>query len=103
MVLIENLERLLEGGQETPLLRFSLGSAYMKKEDPVSAMPHLERALELDPDYSAAWKLYGQVLAALDRTDDARAAYEQGIGVAEAKGDKQASKEMRVFLNRLQE
>lgn len=90
---------LLEKG-ETALIRFSLGNAYLKSA-PAKAAQHLSRAVELDPDYSAAWKLLGKALTADDRPDEARAAYARGIVAAEENGDIQAAKEMRVFLRRL--
>ena len=65
-------------------------------------MNHLARALELDPDYSVAWKLYGRALAEAGREKEAAHAYQRGITTAEARGDLQAVKEMRVFLKRLQ-
>ena len=67
------------------------------------AADHLARAVELDPKYSAAWKGLGKALADAGRKSDALAAYRQGIAVAEAKGDKQAAKEMTVFARRLEQ
>ncbi|MEJ2577013.1 MAG: hypothetical protein P8106_10165, partial [Gammaproteobacteria bacterium] len=58
--------------------------------------------VELDPQYSAAWKLYGKALAALERQAEAAEVYRRGIAVAERRGDVQAAKEMRVFLKRAQ-
>ena len=45
--------------------------------------------------------LYGKALQASDNTAAAIEAYERGIEVAGRKGDKQAAKEMTVFLKRL--
>jgi predicted Zn-dependent protease len=102
MGLIENFEAMLAAGQDNPLLRFSLGTAYMKEGQPEHAVEHLRAAVAQDPDYSAAWKLLGKALAAAGDTSAAREAYQQGIEVAEARGDKQAAKEMQVFLRRLE-
>jgi len=99
---IANLEKLLAAGKDTPLLRFSLGAEYLKANDPAAAVPHLERALQLDPGYSAAYKLLGHALELTGRPRDALDAYRTGIGVASAKGDKQAEKEMSVFARRLE-
>jgi Tfp pilus assembly protein PilF len=99
---IENLEKLLRSGQDNALLRFGLGSAYLQAGKAEQAASHLRRALEHDPRYSAAWKLLGKALAAAGQADEAIKAYEQGIKVAEARGDIQAAKEMRVFLKRLE-
>lgn len=92
---------MLTAGRETALLRFSLGEVCLRDGEPVAAAAHLERAVALDPDYSAAWKVYGRALTAAGRDDDAAAVLERGIDVAEARGDKQAAKEMRVFAKRL--
>ena len=92
---------MLERGQDTALLRFSLGNEYRAQKDDRNAVIHLEEAIRLDPEYSAAWKLLGKVLSDLDETSRAAEIYTQGISVAEKSGDRQAAKEMAVFLRRL--
>ena len=96
-----NFERLLAAGKDSALLRFALGNECLKTGEADAAAQHLERAVALDPHYTAAWKLYGRALTDAGRSRDALAAYERGIAVAEGKGDKQAEKEMRVFARRL--
>lgn len=97
---IDSLERLIEKGMDTAMVRFSLGSAYLA-QDPALAATHLERALALDADYSAAWKLLGKARAAQADTTGAEEAWRRGIAVAERRGDMQAAREMQVFLRRL--
>ena len=99
--LIERLEALLATQGESALLRFSLGNACLESA-PGEAALHLKRAVALDAEYSAAWKLLGKALAASDDIEAAKAAYNEGIAVAEKRGDIQAAKEMRVFLKRLE-
>ena len=99
---LASFEKMLAAGRDGALLRFSLGNEYLKSGDAARAAEHLQRAVALDAGYTAAWKLYGKALAAADRAEDAIAAYRQGIAVAHAKGDKQAEKEMQVFLRRLE-
>lgn len=101
MGLRQNLELMLQRGQDSPLLRFSLGGECLKAGDLVAAVDHLRRAVEAQPGYSAAWRLLGQAHAAAGNAARAAEVYEQGIAAAEANGDLQAAKEMRVFLNRL--
>ena len=101
MSMIENFEKMLAQGKDNPLLRFSLGSEYLKAGDVGMAVTHLRAAVAHDGSYSAAWKLLGKALAALHDEAGARAAYGNGIVAANAKGDKQAAKEMGVFLKRL--
>lgn len=100
MSVIENLEAMLARGQDSALLRYGLGNAYLNQADPERAITHLAEAINLDPAYSAAWKLYGKALAAAGRHADALAALDQGIATAQAKGDVQAAKEMQVFRKR---
>ncbi|MGD8577312.1 MAG: tetratricopeptide repeat protein [Thiohalophilus sp.] len=101
MNLINNLEKMLADGQDSLLLRFGLGQAYYKEQQYDNAIVHLQRALQLDGEYSAAWKLLGQSHAENGEREQAIATYEKGIEIAEKKGDMQAAKEMRVFLKRL--
>ena len=99
---IRSLEALLARGQDSALLRFSLGGECLKAGDPASALAHLRRAVEQDSAYSAAWKLLGKAATQAGDAGEAMLAYRRGIEVAEAKGDRQAAKEMRVFLRRLE-
>jgi len=98
---IKALSRMLERGQDSSLLRFSLGNEYFAAREPDKAVEHLQRAVDLDRSYSAAWKLLGRSLAAVGREAEAIATYRQGIQTAEQGGDRQAAKEMTVFLKRL--
>lgn len=101
MNVIENLEKLLSQGQDNAMLRFGLGNAYFQQKDFTRAVTHLQQAIKQDPQYSAAWKLLGKALVQTQEKDKAIDAFEKGIACAGKKGDIQAVKEMRVFLNRL--
>ena len=98
---LANFERMLAAGKDGALLRFGLGNEYFKAGDPATATVHLQRAVVLDPGYSAAWKLLGKALAAAGRESEALDAWRDGIAAAERKGDKQAMREMQVFAKRL--
>jgi len=82
----ENLERLLLSGKDGALLRFSLGSQYLKLKEPAAAIGHLQRAVAFDPDYSAAWKQLGRAFAEAGRPAEALEAYRQGIEAVGASG-----------------
>ena len=99
---IANLEKLLGTPRDGALLRYSLGNEWLKSGDPAAAVAQLREAVARDPGYSAAWKLLGRALA--DSGDEAQAleAWRQGIAAAQAKGDKQAEKEMTVFARRIE-
>ncbi|MCH9674955.1 MAG: hypothetical protein K0U93_26170 [Gammaproteobacteria bacterium] len=99
---VEKFERMLARGKDSALLRYSLGTEYLKIDDDTRALEHLAQAVVLDREYSAAWKLYAKVLVKVERAAEAMEAYRTGIEVAKAKGDLQSAKEMGVFLRRLE-
>ena len=99
---IDALLAMLERGRDSALLRFSLGNEHFAAGDFAEAGLHLSKAVELDRGYSAAWKLLGRSLAELGREEEAIEAWRSGIEVARDKGDRQAVKEMTVFMRRLE-
>ena len=100
--LVANLEALIAGGRDGPAVRFGLGKAYLERSNAAASRRHLERAVALDPSYSAAWKLLGKARAADGDPGGAADAWCRGIAAATAKGDRQAAKEMGVFLRRVE-
>jgi predicted Zn-dependent protease len=95
------LLKLVGTPRDGALLRFSIGSEYLKAGDASSAAAQLREAVKRDPDYSAAWKLLGRALAEAGNAEEALQACERGIVVATARGDQQAAKEMAVYARRL--
>ena len=99
---LDNLLKLVGTPRDGALLRFSLGNEFLKAGEAAQAAAHFRAAVEKDPKYSAAWKLLGKALAEAGQAAEALTAYREGIAVAEAKGDLQAAKEMKVFARRLE-
>ena len=81
---IANLEALVAAGKDGPAVRFGLGKACLERPDPAAARSHLERAVALDPSYSAAWKLLGKACTEEGDTTAAADAYRRGIAAATA-------------------
>lgn len=100
-MLIDNLRAQCGGPRDGALLRFSLGNALLNAGEHVAAIEALRQALTFDPNYSAAWKLLGKACLAMHDEAGAVEAWRQGIAVAQQRGDKQAEKEMAVFLRRI--
>ena len=98
--ILNNLKNMLGTERENQLLHYSIGNEYLKSDALDLAEEHLRKALSLDPDYSAAWKVLGKTLNAAQKYEQAIDVFSQGILVAEKKGDVQAAKEMKVFLKR---
>lgn len=100
MASAETFEKMLERGPDSALLRYSLANAYVSESRESDAIEHLSKALELDDQYSAAWKLLGRCYFESGDYPGSVKTYEAGIKVAESNGDKQAVKEMQVYLKR---
>jgi len=99
---IAALSALRDGPRDGALLRLSLAQALLDAARSDEALLELRRAVAFDADYSAAWKLLGRTLAAQNDAAGAIDAYRHGIVAAQKRGDKQAEKEMTVFLRRLE-
>ncbi len=95
----EIFEAMLARGQDNEMLRYTLGNAYFAEGEFDRAIEHLQQAVLLKPDYSAAWRVLGRALAGNGQLLEAKAAF--GERVAEANGDKQAAKEINVFRKRV--
>jgi len=97
-----SFERMLAAGKDSALLRYSIGNEHAKAKGWPAAAEALARAVALDADYTAAWKLYARALLETGQPQAALDAYRQGIDVARRKGDRQAEKEMTVFARRIE-
>ena len=92
---------MLAQGDDNATMRFALGSAYLNAGSWDKAVGHLSVAVNLDPDYSAAWKLLGKAQTEAGLPAAAMENYRRGIEVATRRGDRQAVREMQVFVRRL--
>lgn len=98
---INALESMLKNGRDSAMLRLSLAGGLQQNGDLTAALAHLQSAVEQDPNYTAAWKALGKLQLQLEDKAAARQAWQKGIAVALQRGDKQAQKEMQVFVKRL--
>ena len=98
---LQQFQELIALEPDDTMLRFGLGELYIEAGDFTSAATQFAEIVRLDAQYSAAYRYLGQAYTALDRPTEAAAIFQQGIAVAEARGDLQTAKEMQVFLRRL--
>ena len=103
MKTLKKLKAELENGEDTALLRFSLGSAYLKKRELSDAIEHLSKAVEMDDGQATSWKLLGQAYASNEQYIEARDAFDKSLELAESKGNHFIVKELKNFLARLDE
>ena len=90
----------MEGAHHDILLLESARQG-LDQGDAARAAEHLKACVAFDAKYSAAWKLLGKAYQLQGDVAGARQAWTDGLAAAQAHGDKQAEKEMTVFLRKL--
>ncbi len=97
----EHLLQLIGTERDSAMLRLTVARLLAARGDLEEAEMHLQAAVAMDNGYTAAWKELGKVRQQRNDPDGAEQAWRRGIEQALANGDKQAEKEMTVFLKRL--
>src|ERR1700722_213662 len=95
------LEEFVAAKPEDAFARYGLAMECANSGDTPSADEQFKLLLNAHPDYVAAYFQYGQFLARMGRTDDARTALTSGIATARRTGDDHARSEMEVALAEL--
>ncbi len=98
---IRMFTEVLEIDPDDPLATFGLGKAYIQLNQFEDALPHLERATQVQKDYSAAYLDLGKCHEFLGHAGAAAATYRAGIAVASRKGDLMPMREMERRLKTL--
>ena len=99
--LLERFEAQLAEGNDSALLRLSIAQQLSTAARFDEAIAHLQRALLLNPLYTAVWLALGQAFEKSGEAARAIGTYRSGIETAKKNGDKQAERQMGVYLNRL--
>lgn len=98
----EVMEAMIAAGRDSYEARLAAGQARLKLGDIEQARSHLQQAISFKPNQTMAWQELGRACREGGDVEAARAAWQQGLLVAQANGDKQAEKVMSVWLKRLQ-
>jgi protein O-GlcNAc transferase len=98
---IEQLEKILALDPGDPVTHFGLGGAYSETQQWEQAAAAYRKAIELKPDYTAAYNGLTEALRALGRTDELRTMLEKGIAVGTRTGDHIPTEKMKARLHRL--
>ena len=97
--MISMFKEVLETEDSEDLVaNFGLGKALVDLERFEEAESYLQKAVEIDAYYSAAYLQLGKALTENGKPEDARQIYEQGIKAAAEKGDLMPMKEMEQRL-----
>jgi len=94
----QKLEEFAAAHPSDAFARYGLAIECANAGDDDTAAAHFEALLAASPDYVAGYFHYGQLLARLKRTDEARKVLSSGIVVAKRAGNQHAADEMSAAL-----
>jgi tetratricopeptide (TPR) repeat protein len=97
----EMLEAFVVAHPNDAFARYGLAAECASQGDDAGAVENYEKLLAAHPDYVSGYFQYGQLLARLSRTEDARRTLKSGIEVARRTGDQHAADEMETALTQL--
>lgn len=95
------LEEFLAANPKDAFARYGLAMECANLDDAAAAVENFEKLLAENPNYVAGYFQYGQLLAKLSRTADARRTLSNGIEAARRAGDQHAGSEMEAALAQL--
>ncbi len=95
---IETFQQMLASDPENTMVRFGLANELLKAERYEEAVGALNDYLTRDDDEGAAYGMLARALEKLNRRDEARAAYERGIEVAESHGHPSMAEDYRMTI-----
>jgi len=97
----QKLEAMLAASPNDQMLRYMLAMELDKESDHERALELFRTLMSDAPPYVPAFLMAGQLLAKLERANDARATYQNGIKEAQKQKNDHAAGEMTAFLQAL--
>jgi tetratricopeptide (TPR) repeat protein len=97
----EALEEFVASHPNDAFARYGLAVECENQGDHAAAIENFDKLLAAHPDYVTGYFQYGQLLARLSRTEEARRHLRDGIDAARRTGDQHALSEMESALAQL--
>lgn len=99
---IKQLARQIQKNPGDSFSKFALALEFRKQGKLKKTRILFEDILTTDPGYVGVYYHLGKLYETLDRLEDARRIYEQGIPVAEERGEVRTKNELREALTQLE-
>lgn len=93
------LEKLTQEGSKDPMAWYGLAMEYKSLERLEDALATFQTLKAQSPEYVAMYLMCGGILETLDRKDEARAWYAEGIAAAKKAGNSHALGELQSALD----
>jgi tetratricopeptide (TPR) repeat protein len=94
----EKIEAMLADDPNDSFLQYSLAMELRAEGDSEASLKIFDGLMKADPPHVQAFFMSGQLLAEIDRIDDARENLREGIDQARSQGDAHAAAEMSELL-----
>ena len=98
---IEPLKKVLAIDPNDDVAWFGLGKAYMADSNWEEGMGALERCIQTNPSYSAAYFSLAECLKHLSRFDQCKQVCDQGIEISTKNGDAMVTKNLGILKDSL--
>ena len=101
----ERLKSLIELYKKDPsdsFVPYGIALEYISAEDYREAEKYLNEIITNDPNYVPAYMQLAQVKENLNKIEDAKDTYRNGIKIAKKNGELKTASEMEEFLNELE-
>lgn len=97
----DQLRRMLEEMPDDPELHYMYAMEFVSEGSDEQALAEFQAMMHQFPEYVPAYHQAARAACRLGRHELAREVLSRGIGVADAKGDEHAAREMRELLDTL--
>jgi len=94
----QKLEEFVAKNPADAFARYGLAMECVQGGETEAAERHFRALLETNPDYTVGYYHFGQLLARMKRSNEAREVLSKGVAVAQKAGNSHALEEMRVAL-----
>jgi len=96
---LDSLRMLIQQDPKNRLARYGLAMELANQGNLEAAVSEFRALIDTNPDYAYAYFHCGQMLEKLDRPDEARDSYRQGLEAAGRSGDDHARSELQGALD----
>jgi predicted Zn-dependent protease len=96
------LEEFVAQNPTDPFARYGLALELVNSGDTENALREFERLLEMNPEYTAGYQMYGQTLIQTGESERAIPVLQKGIETARQSGNTKAVSEMQGLLDEIQ-
>lgn len=101
MTRLERMRKLVELDPKSEITHFGLGQACYDEGLFAEGASAMARAVEIKPDYTAAYEILGRCLEKMGNLEEAEAVYLKGIEIGTVRGDMIPTEKMKARLNRV--